>query len=212
MKIQTKFALILLAAAMSLPAAFAQAPDQEPGSDEPSGPAMHRPMPGGAWGERGERGPGRGHWGRGAGMAMRGWGQRDLMLARIVRDPALRQRLGITAEQTTKIQQETSAFRKTQIRSRADDAIKRVELMDLLSAEQPDRAAIDKKLEEIAAVRLAQAKAAVGFHLSMRDVLTPDQRQKLEQMRRGPGPRGPRRGGPRDSDEPPAAPAPPGEN
>lgn len=136
------------------------------------------------------------------------------MLARIIRDPAVRQRLGITAEQVTKIRQETSAFRKTQIRNRADLEMKRVELMDLLSADQPDRAAIDKKLEEISAVRLAQEKAAVAYHLSMRDVLTPDQRLKLEQMRRAPAPRprGPRRGGPGGSDEPSASPAPSGEN
>lgn len=206
MQAHIKMALILLAAAISLPVAHAQAPDQEPGSDEP-GSAMHRPMPGGGWGESGKRWPGRGHWGRGPGMGMRERGHRDFMLARIIRDPAIRQRLGITAEQVTKIRQETSAFRKTQIRNRADLEMKRVELADLLSAEQPDRAAIDKKLEEISAVRLAQEKAAVGFHLSMRDVLTPDQRLKLEQMRRGPSERGPRRGGPHGPDEPsPSAP------
>jgi Spy/CpxP family protein refolding chaperone len=218
MKIQTKFALFLLAAAISLPAALAQAPDQAPGPDTPAGPAMRQPMPFGGWHMRGVQGPregrrdrGRG-MGMGMGMGMYGRGGQDFMLGRIIHDPAVRERLGITAEQTTKIEQETSAFRKTQIRNRADVEIKGVELRDLLAADQPNRAAIDKKLEEISAARLTQQKAAVGFYLTIRNVLTPDQRQKLQEMRWGSGAPGPRRGrsrGPGNPPTPPARPAPP---
>jgi Spy/CpxP family protein refolding chaperone len=211
MQIQHKIALILLAAAISLPVANAQDTGTGPGSDQPSGPEMHRYAPGGGWREHAERGPGRGHGCCGPARGMHGWGRRDFMLAQIMDDPSLRQRLGITAEQTAKIRQQTSAFRKTQIRNRADVEVKRVELRDLLSADQPDRVAIDKKLDEISASRLAQEKAAVDFRLSIRDVLTPDQRQKLEQMRHGVpehGP-GPRRGRPGGSGGPSAPPGPP---
>jgi Spy/CpxP family protein refolding chaperone len=211
MQISPKIALVLLAAAISLPPALAQAPDQGPGPDEPSGPAMRQPMPGGGWHARGGQGPGGNRWdrGRGMGMGMYGRGGRDFMLGRIIHDPAVRERLGITAEQTTKIEQESSAFRKTQIRNRADVEIKRVELRDLFSADQPDRAAIDKKLEEISAARLAQQKAAVGFYLTIRNVLTPEQRQKLQEMRWGRGTPGPRGGRSRGWQKPPAPPAPP---
>ena len=130
-----------------------------------------------------------------------------MMMARIARNPQMRQRLGITADQAAKIEQQTLDFRKTQIQGRADVQMHRVELASLLSAQQPDRTAIDKELDAISASRLAQAKAAVNFHLAMRDALTPDQRQTLQQMRgnfrRGGRMQGPRAiGGPRGMGQP----------
>jgi Spy/CpxP family protein refolding chaperone len=109
----------------------------------------------------------------------------------------MRQKLGITEEQAAKIRLQTSEFRKAQIRSRADLQVKRLELNELLAAAKPDRAAIDKKLGEISAAQLAQSRSGVDYRLSMRDALTSEQRQKLQQMReelrhRGPEGRGPR--------------------
>lgn len=194
MHTQRKIALITLAAALSVPAALAQDPGRGPAPAPSTAPArMHRHMAERGWNDRGEMGPGRG---RRSGVGMNRWGRRDLILARIVREPAMRERLGITADQAAKIEQETLDFRKTQIQDRASVQVKRVELASLLSSEQPDRAAIDQKLGEIGAARLAQAKAAIDFHLTMREALTPDQRQKLQQMRES-FCRGGRTGGPR---------------
>jgi len=136
-------------------------------------------------------------------------GHGELALARLANDPAMREKLGLTPEQVAKINQQTSEYRKARIRGRADAAVKRVELEDLLRADAPDRAAIDRKLDEIGAARLAEVKARVHYRLAMRDVLTPEQRAKLRQMReehrrdrfRGPreeAPRGPRPPGPGD--------------
>jgi Spy/CpxP family protein refolding chaperone len=112
----------------------------------------------------------------------------------------MRERLGITADQAAKIRLQTSEFRKAQIRSRAELQVKRLELNELLAAANPDRAAIDKKLEEISAAQLAQRKSEVDYRLRMRGTLTSEQRQKLQQMREefrhrapeGRGPQGPR--------------------
>jgi Spy/CpxP family protein refolding chaperone len=111
----------------------------------------------------------------------------------------MREKLGITAEQAAKIHLQTSEFRKAQIRSRADLQVKRLELNELLAADNPDRAAINKKLEEISAAQLARRKSEVDYRLKMRDALTSEQRQKLQQMREefrhrspeGRGPQGP---------------------
>ena len=46
-------------------------------------------------------------------------------------------------------------FRKTQIRNSADLQIKRMDLDDLLSADKPDRSAIDSKLQKIGAAQIA---------------------------------------------------------
>lgn len=213
MRIQQKIGLMIMAAAISIPGAFGQSADQGSAPPLPPGrPAMmQRQMQRRSWNNGGSRSSARGERGRGfrrQGMrrGMNRWGGRDMMLARIVRNPDMRQRLGITVDQAAKIQQETLEFRKTQIQNRANVQVQRVELASLLSADQPDRAAIDKQLDEISASQLAQTKAAINFHLTMRDALTPDQKQKLQQMRKDFGPgrmRGPRgMGAPRGMGQP----------
>jgi len=204
---RSRVGLTLLAVIMSAPAIFAQDPPAAPGPDQPSAPPAAPRM----W--QGRMGPGGPHGRFGQFGAMRGprWERGDFMLARLVRNPSFREKLGITPEQADKIRQQTFDFRKGQIQNRADVQVKRLELGDLLAAENPDRAAIDKKLEQISAVQLAQRKAAVDYHLNTREVLTPEQRQKLQQMRqefmhRGPGRHGPPPGPKPQGGAPPANP------
>lgn len=189
-RIHSKIAVALFALIVSLPVAVAQNAAPGPASEQPA-PAMRQHMHH-KWGERGPR---EARWSRGyrRGMRWRGRGQWEFMLARLVRNPSIRERLGITTDQALKIRTQASDFRKAQIRNRAELQVKHLELNDLLSADKPDRGAIDKKLQEISAVRLAGEKSAIDFRFAMRDALTPDQRQKLLQMReeffrrRGPG-------------------------
>jgi len=82
-----------------------------------------------------------------------------------------------------KIRQEALNFRKTEILSRADLEVKRLELDSLLEAETPDRAAIDKSLRAANAAQFTVEKAAIDHQLAVRDLVTPEQRKKLEKMR-----------------------------
>ena len=234
MRLQSKIALALLSLAIAVPASRAQ--DQEehgpnaatPGIEQQGPPSDRGPE--GKWQGRDDNGwrgarewrdeRGEGGWREGRGMGRREFARHRLSrLERLVNDPAVRERLGITPEQAAKIRQQITGFRIARIRSRADLQVKRVQLHELLAADTPDRAAIDRKLEEISAARLAQEKAAVDFRLAMRSALTPEQRQKLRQMReeifhgrdgeRG-GPRGMRP--PRPPQSAPPATNPPGEN
>jgi protein CpxP len=121
------------------------------------------------------RRPGRGpNGGRAAGVLGRG---------RFLNDPAIRERLGITADQTAKIRQQDSNFEKARIREQADLQVRRIELRELLGAENPDRKAIDGKLQQVSAAQMALEKSAIDHGLAVRDILTPEQRQQLEQMR-----------------------------
>ncbi|MGO8719916.1 MAG: Spy/CpxP family protein refolding chaperone [Acidobacteriaceae bacterium] len=186
MRIHSKVALALVTLAVSLPLAFGQndapAPAPPPPAQLQAGPnqpfrhhgmhPMHRP---GTWDRGGMQ------WGRGNRGGMHR--HHEFMLARLVNNPTIRERIGITPEQAAKIRTETFDFRKAEILNRADLEVKHLELRQLLSATTPDRNAIDSKLTEISAARLAQAKAAVNFHLDMRAALTPDQKLKLQQMR-----------------------------
>jgi Spy/CpxP family protein refolding chaperone len=211
-------ALAMLALALGCSPLLAQDDPQGPPFQQQGGPGssgwQRGGPPRGNW-SRGSGGPGwgggrdadGGRWDRGGGR-MGGFGMRGgrFGLSRLLGDPAVQQRVGVTAGQVTKIKQQESEFRKTAIRTRADLQVKQIDLRDLFAADKPDRAAINSKLDEISAAKLAFAKSAVDFRLNMRDALTPAQRDKLRQVMMdrprggGPGqasPRGPQgRGGP----------------
>ena len=111
----------------------------------------------------------------------------------------------ITDEQVARFHQQNEDFMKSGIQNRATMQVKRMELNDLLRADKPDRAAIDRKLAEVNAAQAASEKANIDHQLAMRSLLTPDQQAKVKEMMqngqgmgpgRGPGgPGGPGRGG-----------------
>jgi Spy/CpxP family protein refolding chaperone len=131
----------------------------------------------------------------------------------------------------TKLQAQESTMAKSAIRSRADLQVKRMELGELMRADNPDRLLIDKKLREVQDATFAAERARIDGQLNMHDLFTPEQRKEMEKMRgefrggmmqRGPGgqggmmgpggmgPRGPRPMGPQ---KPPAQnPPPPADN
>jgi len=168
----------------------AQAPPA-PQGPPPGGPTWDRQGPGFGGGPRWRRGRshgfGPGMWGR-RGMGMMGGrhgrgmrGQRGAGLGRILRNPAMRERLGVTPEQAARIQGQESAFAKGRIQSDANLRVKRMEMDELLAAEKPDRAAIDKKMRELSDARFAAEKAGMDHRLAMRDALTPEQKEKMKQ-------------------------------
>ena len=141
-----------------------------------AGEQMGRQGYGGGMGRRFDQ---RGQMGmRGRGMGARGFGGGGFL-----NNPAMRQRLGITSDQATKIHQQDLDFQKSQIRNRADLDVKRIELNELLSADNPDRSAINAKLQEVSAAQMASEKAGIDNRLALRDVLTPAQRTQLQQLR-----------------------------
>jgi len=220
MEIYSKAALAVLAVALSSAPILAQGDPQDP-PPEQQGPrqgfGQHGQMrPGGPSEERGEWGRGQEDFRGGERMGRPGFGRErgEFGLARILKDPAIGEKLGITAEQAGAIRKQESDFRKAEIRDRADLEVKRVDLKDLLEADKPDRAAIDAKLQEISNSRLALEKSRVHFHLAMKEAITPEQREKLHQLMSerwrhegGPGrPGGPRGQGQRGQHGPVPAP------
>jgi Spy/CpxP family protein refolding chaperone len=175
---------VTLAAAVIIPAlALAQGPaaEDQDGPDGGGGPMA--PM-----GEMMHHGGGEGGGpGMGMGMGMHGGmhhrGGPGMGLGFLINNPEMRQKLGITDEQAAKIRQQTLDFRKAEIRNRADLEIKRLDLHSLMAADAPDKAAIDRTLQEVGASQMALEKSAVDFHLAMRAALTPEQREKLKAMR-----------------------------
>ena len=103
-------------------------------------------------------------------------------LGRLLKSPAMRERLGFTAEQAAKIEAQESAFAKARIQNRASLQLKRMELDELVNAEKTDRAAIDKKLRELQDAQTAAHKAMIEHRLAMREMITPEQREKMREL------------------------------
>jgi Spy/CpxP family protein refolding chaperone len=137
------------------------------------GPGAHRM----GW----ERG-GRGGFGHGGG------------LLRMAENPRVRQYLGLTDEQVSRLHQIGLNERKAAVQNRADMELRRIEFGELMRADSPDHDAIMQKLDEMNALRGKMEKARVETLLSARAVLTPDQLKKVktfmenrgEGMERGP--------------------------
>jgi Spy/CpxP family protein refolding chaperone len=204
----SKAAFAVLALALSCSPLLAQDGPQDP-------PSEHEK----AWGAFGSRrgpmesGENQGRWGhRHGGFGRHDHrGRRHFDFARLLNDPSIRQQAGITDEQAATIRKQELDFRKSEIRGRADLAVKRIDLKALLAADKPDRAAINAKLQEISAAQLSLQKSAIDYRLTMRDATTPAQRDKLRQVMRdrwqhdgGPGRAG-RQGGGRSGPRGPAA-------
>jgi Spy/CpxP family protein refolding chaperone len=182
MGIYSKTAFAVLAMALSCSPLLAQ-----DGAPDPP-PAQHQGARDGLGSYRGAMGSGE-HGGR-RGRRHHGFGrdgrrgQRHSGFARLLNDPFIRQQVGITDQQAATIRKQELDFRKTEIRGRADLEVQRIDLKALLAADKPDRAVINAKLQEISAAQLALQKSSVDYRLSMREAITPEQREKLRQWMR----------------------------
>lgn len=109
------------------------------------------------------------------------------------------QALDLTAEQQQKLQDMRSMHQKDMARLRADAQIAQIELRDLLRQDNPKDADVKAKINSVTQTRGKIMESQVGFRLKMQQVLTPEQRQKFQdmQMERGrmkQGPQGEGRG------------------
>jgi Spy/CpxP family protein refolding chaperone len=188
-------------------------------------PPAHQGARDGFGSHRGPMDSGRdqGGWGHRHGDFDRGGrrGHRHSGFARLLNDPSIRQQVGITDEQAATIRKQEADFRKTEIRDHADLEVKRIDLKELLAADKPDRAAINAKLQEISTAQLSLQKSAIDYRLTMRDAITPAQREKLRELMRDrwqrdgrgrPGPQGEGRRGPRGQGSAPKPQGPPQSN
>jgi len=124
--------------------------------------------------------------------------------------PDMQQVLGLSDEQASQLRAMHFESAKARIKTRAEMQLKRLELEELLRAEETDQAAIDKTLRALSDAQYTAMKDRVAHRLAFRQILTPEQLKKMEGMKRqfkrhrmgrrgGRGLHGPR-GGPGRSD------------
>jgi Spy/CpxP family protein refolding chaperone len=102
--------------------------------------------------------------------------------------------LDLTSEQIKKMKDANVDARKKTIPLNADLKLARLELREMIHNGAAE-AQIDAKIDQVASIRSDIQKIRVRVQLGFRNMLTDEQKEKLDSMPMGFGPRGPGKGG-----------------
>lgn len=95
----------------------------------------------------------------------------------------LKQELGLTDEQAAQVQKLHQERRTQAIRRRADIQIARIELEQALEAATIDEKVVAAKVQTLTQLQADAVKARVDQRLAVAKLLTPEQRQKMKELR-----------------------------
>jgi len=98
----------------------------------------------------------------------------------------LREKLGLTDEQIDKLKSIKLEHEKAAIKTESELKLKRLELRELMQAEEPDESAVKVKIEEIGELKTQLAMNKIDGGLEARKVLTEKQLKKLKELRKHP--------------------------
>ncbi len=87
----------------------------------------------------------------------------------------------LTEEQQAQIDELKTALEKEMLPMRTKLEVKQAELQELLVADNPNKGAIDRKIDEISSLRTQMQKKRIDNRLKTRVLLTPEQRVKFDQ-------------------------------
>ena len=107
-----------------------------------------------------------------------GWHRGGHML-----NPRMIERLNLTSEQTESLKSLRFETQKRQIKLRADMALSRTELRQLLSADSPDEAAVMAAIEKAGQAKIALEKTHVEQMLRTRAVIGTEKWQQVKEMK-----------------------------
>ena len=128
-------------------------------------------------------------------------------IARMVSNPRFAEKLNLTEEQKTKLEELNKTQREgmKQKRTKMSEAMKRQ--MDLMNAEKIDESKVMASIDEVFALRCAMAKDQVKRVIAVKNILTPEQIKKANEIkaefrdRGGPRPEAGEKGRPRRNAE-----------
>lgn len=95
---------------------------------------------------------------------------------------SLEKELGLSADQAAGLRKLRAEGRKQAIRQRADLAIARLELQELMDATTLDEKAVAAKVKAVSDLQAAALLARTNQRLAMRRLLTPEQQEKMKQL------------------------------
>ena len=97
--------------------------------------------------------------------------------------PQVKAALGLTDDQVARLSQIKVETEKAAIKTKADIAVQRIELRELLKADNPDRDTVMKKVQEVSDLTGQLMQEHVQALLSAKTILTPEQQKKLREFR-----------------------------
>ena len=97
---------------------------------------------------------------------------------------AMAEQLGLSSDQEMKLRETRLETRKEAIELNAKVRILRLELRELLQADQPDQKTVQAKVEEIGKLRTRLEMTRLNGLLAAKSVLTAEQRDKLKELRK----------------------------
>jgi len=97
------------------------------------------------------------------------------------RNPKVAQELGLTPDQVQKLEDLQYQHQKQMIDVRRDMALKRLDLKREMQKDNPDRATVDKLIDESSALKGRMQKMRLNHMLDAKKVLTPEQVQKVKE-------------------------------
>ncbi|MDH4194718.1 MAG: periplasmic heavy metal sensor [Nitrospirota bacterium] len=92
---------------------------------------------------------------------------------------AMKEQLGLSDEQATKLRPIEMDYRKTMIQNGADLRVAMVDMGTLMDAKQPDMAAISAKVDEISLLQKKMMMYRVEVLLKVKEVLSPAQYEQF---------------------------------
>lgn len=93
------------------------------------------------------------------------------------------EKIDLSKEQKDKIRKIRGDAKKQNITLRSNLELKQIELRELLDAENPSKDQIAAKVKEIEGVKTQMKMNHINARLDCRNILTKDQREKMDQMR-----------------------------
>jgi Spy/CpxP family protein refolding chaperone len=109
-------------------------------------------------------------------LALAAWAQGPL------KNPKVIQELGLTPDQVQKLEDLKYQHQRQMIDIRHDLSLKRLELNREMEKDTPDRAKINRLLDETSALKGQQQKLRTNHRLDASQILTPEQRVKAREM------------------------------
>ncbi|MCU0288911.1 MAG: Spy/CpxP family protein refolding chaperone [Acidobacteria bacterium] len=92
--------------------------------------------------------------------------------------------INLTAEQVNKIEKMQEVHKETMIRKQADIDVKELKLSTYLKEDKIDRGKMESMIREIGNMRTDLQVLHINQLLDMKDILTPEQLMKLDELKR----------------------------
>lgn len=92
--------------------------------------------------------------------------------------------IGLTADQVAKIEKMNFSFQESLIKTTADLKLKELKMANYLKADKVNRKQAENMLREIASIKTGMQLNRLNYMLDLREVLTPEQRVKIENMKK----------------------------